>query len=86
MAIQNEDPEESDNEVSDSCTFDELRNAFYDLSEEIGKLGARCVSLKKNFAKLEEKVKVLENEKNASIDEKSLLKHEVEKFSNIALS
>ena len=63
MATKEEESSNEDEKVYDLYTFDELQEAFDDLSSKFEKLGSKHIALKRNFSKLEAKVKALEKEK-----------------------
>ena len=83
MAKEEEDSSNEYEEVYDLYTFDELQEAFDDLSSKFEKLGSKHIAWKRNFFKLEAKVKELDKEKEMFIEEKFTLKKTADDFSLI---
>ena len=84
MARDDESWSDSENEVIENFTLDELHDTFDDLHEEFQKLSTKYVALKKILNALGAKLNDLSKEKKALFEENLLLKREVEKFFSIA--
>ena len=61
MGLENENEEEKE-EVSDSCSYNDLYNAFESLLEEYKKLGLKNLNLKKEMSVLESDLKITQSE------------------------
>ena len=84
MAKEDNSSSDEDEEVYYLYNFNELQDAFDDLTRKFEKLGSKHTTLKNNFLKLEAKVITLEKENEVLMNEKSVLKKIVDNFLFIA--